>query len=124
MPVSQPRLRSTSFEHNRIQSSRGIHAVMKGRFATLRVAFGLLLCFLSSCADSARPIPAPSGQPMQRFTVLTYNTLHGLEPSGLTVKASESKEARQARLDLQFQQLSVVQPDVMLLQEVNPLPEM
>lgn len=61
---------------------------------------------------------------MPRVTVLTYNTLHGLEPSGLTVQASESKEARQARLDLQFRELSVIQPDVMLLQEVNPLPEM
>jgi endonuclease/exonuclease/phosphatase family metal-dependent hydrolase len=61
---------------------------------------------------------------MSRFRVLTYNTLHGLEPSGLTVKASESKEARQARLDLQFKQLSVVQPELILLQEVNPLPEM
>jgi endonuclease/exonuclease/phosphatase family metal-dependent hydrolase len=61
---------------------------------------------------------------MSRFQVLTYNTLHGLESSGLTVKASESKDARQARLNLQFQQLSVVQPDLMLLQEVNPLPEM
>jgi endonuclease/exonuclease/phosphatase family metal-dependent hydrolase len=64
------------------------------------------------------------GRPLQRFKVLTFNTLHGLEPSGLTVKASESKDVRQARLDLQFQQLSVVQPEVMLLQEVNPLPEM
>ncbi|HJT19850.1 MAG TPA: endonuclease/exonuclease/phosphatase family protein [Nitrospira sp.] len=61
---------------------------------------------------------------MSQVKVLTYNTLHGLEPSGLTVKASESKDARQARLDLQFEQLSVIQPDVMLLQEVNPLPEM
>jgi endonuclease/exonuclease/phosphatase family metal-dependent hydrolase len=61
---------------------------------------------------------------MRRVTVLTYNTLHGLEPNGLTVRSSESKEERQARLDLQFQQLSLVQPDVMLLQEVNPLPEM
>jgi endonuclease/exonuclease/phosphatase family metal-dependent hydrolase len=61
---------------------------------------------------------------MPGVKVLTYNTLHGLEPSGLTVKASESKEARQARLDLQFRELSVIQPDVMLLQEVNPLPEM
>ena len=39
-------------------------------------------------------------------------------------QASESQEARQARLDLQFRQLSLIQPDVMLLQEVNPLPEM
>ena len=28
------------------------------------------------------------GQPLQRFKVLTFNALHGLEPSGLTVKAS------------------------------------
>lgn len=61
---------------------------------------------------------------MQRVRVLTYNTLHGLEPSGLTVKASESKEERQARMNLQFQQLSEVQPELILLQEVNPLPEM
>jgi endonuclease/exonuclease/phosphatase family metal-dependent hydrolase len=61
---------------------------------------------------------------MQQIRLLTYNTLHGLEPSGLTVKASESADVRQARLDLQFRQLSLIQPDVMLLQEVNPLPEM
>ena len=61
---------------------------------------------------------------MQRVRVLTYNTLHGLEPSGMSVRAGESRDARQARLDLQFRQLSSVQPDVILLQEVNPLPEM
>jgi hypothetical protein len=33
---------------------------------------------------------------------LTYNTLHGLDTSGIMVKAGESKAARQARLDLQF----------------------
>src|SRR4051812_42859737 len=85
----------------------------------------LLLCVLApGCADSLRPAFTPSGQPLTRLTVLTYNTLHGLEPSGLTVKAGESKEVRQARLNLQVKQLSIVQPDVMLLQEVNPLPEM
>lgn len=85
----------------------------------------LLCCFVvTACADSVRQTTVPTGRAMPRFKVLTYNTLHGLEPSGLTVKASESKEVRQARLNLQFQQLSVIQPDVMLLQEVNPLPEM
>jgi endonuclease/exonuclease/phosphatase family metal-dependent hydrolase len=84
----------------------------------------VLLSFVTGCADSPRPTTTSSGQPLQRFKVLTFNTLHGLEPSGLTVKASESKDVRQARLDLQFYQLSVVQPEVMLLQEVNPLPEM
>src|SRR6478735_6530943 len=90
------------------------------------VAIALLCSFLAACTHSgpAAPVHEPDAKPLQRIKVLTYNTLHGLEPSGLTVKASESKEARQARLDLQFHQLSVIQPDVMLLQEVNPLPEM
>src|SRR5262245_49066063 len=91
--------------------------------ALVRACAVILICFLmGGCTDSSvRQTTTPSAPPMPRVKVLTYNTLHGLEPSGLTVKASESKEARQARLDLQFRQLSVIQPDVMLLQEVNPL---
>ena len=79
-----------------------------------------------SCAAARHgtTVPKPSGLPMQRVTVLSYNTLHGLEPSGLIVKPSESNEARQARLDLQFEQLAVARPELILLQEVNPLPEM
>ena len=88
---------------------------------SLLVAAALMTC---ACTEPARDIVKPTGIPMQRIRLLTYNTLHGLEPSGLTVKASESKDVRQARLDLQFRQLSTIQPDVMLLQEVNPLPEM
>src|SRR6476646_9065099 len=95
---------------------------------SFRIAVIVLVLYASAsgCTGSIHPAPdrEPTGTPMSRFRVLTYNTLHGLEPSGLTVKASESKEARQARLDLQFHQLSVVQPDLLLLQEVNPLPEM
>lgn len=86
----------------------------------------LLLSSVTACTKSVpqvTPMDATKDQPMQRVKVLTYNTLHGLEPSGLTVKGSESKEVRQARLDLQFKQLSLVQPELVLLQEVNPLPE-
>ncbi|HEU4505489.1 MAG TPA: endonuclease/exonuclease/phosphatase family protein [Nitrospira sp.] len=80
---------------------------------------------LSACVAPARePVRETAGTPLPRVTFLTYNTLHGLVPSRLTVKAGESKEAREARLDLQFRQLALIQPDVMLLQEVNPLPEM
>ena len=82
---------------------------------------GLLAACMAPVRETVREF---TGTPLPRITVLTYNTLHGLVPSGLTVKAGESKEERQARLDLQFRQLSSVQPDVMLLQEVNPLPEM
>jgi endonuclease/exonuclease/phosphatase family metal-dependent hydrolase len=85
----------------------------------------VMMLFAPACSEPAREgLREPAGIPMPRIKLLTYNTLHGLEPSGLTVKASETKETRQARLDLQFRQLSALQPDVMLLQEVNPLPEM
>jgi endonuclease/exonuclease/phosphatase family metal-dependent hydrolase len=96
--------------------------------ARRRPRFSLVIAaamMATACTEPVRDVVhKPTGIPMQRITLLTYNTLHGLEPSGLTVKASESKEARQARLDLQFRQLSAIQPDVMMLQEVNPLPEM
>ena len=84
-----------------------------------------MFCVSVACTESVHQAAEKrSGIPLAQIKLLTYNTLHGLEPSGLTVKASETKEARQARLDLQFRQLSVIQPDIMLLQEVNPLPEM
>lgn len=84
----------------------------------------VMCCGLASCAHPVDQKTVPSGKPLQQLKVLTYNTLHGLEPSGLTVKPGESTEMRQARLNLQFEELSKVQPDVMLLQEVNPLPDM
>ena len=100
------------------------------RLAAARRPHQLAVCIVAillaaACTQPTRDtLREPTGIPMQQIKLLTYNTLHGLEPSGLTVKAGESKEARQARLDLQFRQLSAIQPDVMLLQEVNPLPEM
>src|SRR6476659_8571102 len=96
------------------------------RCAQPRLLLSLLVAILvAGCLEPTREaLREPTGTPMPRITLLTYNTLHGLEPSGMTVRASESQEARQARLDLQFRQLSLIQPDVMLLQEVNPLPEM
>jgi endonuclease/exonuclease/phosphatase family metal-dependent hydrolase len=95
--------------------------------AKCRMSLYLLLmaAMLAACmAPAHETVRGTAGSPLPRVTVLTYNTLHGLVPSGLTVKPGESKEERQARLDLQFRQLSIIQPDVMLLQEVNPLPEM
>jgi endonuclease/exonuclease/phosphatase family metal-dependent hydrolase len=99
-----------------------IGKVRRWPLAYLLIAAGIIA---AACTEPVRDaVQEPTGIPMQQIKVLTYNTLHGLEPSGMTVKASESKDTRQARLDLQFRQLSAIQPDVMLLQEVNPLPEM
>ena len=61
---------------------------------------------------------------MERLRILTYNVLHGLKVHGWSVTPGESAEARKARLQLQVRQLALAQPDVILLQEVNPLPEM
>ena len=101
----------------------GFHSVRREQSRLFLLLLAAVL--VAGCVESTRDaLREPTGTPMPRIKLLTYNTLHGLEPSGMTVKASESQEVRQARLDLQFRQLSLIQPDVMLLQEVNPLPEM
>jgi endonuclease/exonuclease/phosphatase family metal-dependent hydrolase len=61
---------------------------------------------------------------MSRFRVLTYNTLHGLNVGRYWVRPGESDEQRSARVTLQVEDMARVAPDVMLLQEVNPLPHM
>jgi hypothetical protein len=65
-----------------------------------------------AAARQGTTVSLPSGSPMQRVTVLSYNTLHGLEPSGLIVRPGETNEARQARLHLQFEQLAVARPEL------------
>lgn len=55
--------------------------------------------------------------------MLTYNFLHELEVSGWSVGPAESKEEQGTRFNLQARKLSLAQPHVLLLQEVNPLPE-
>ncbi|HSE57144.1 MAG TPA: endonuclease/exonuclease/phosphatase family protein [Nitrospiraceae bacterium] len=61
---------------------------------------------------------------MSRFRVLTYNTLHGLDVGRLWVRPGESEAERTARVTMQIEDMTRVAPDVMLLQEVNPLPRM
>jgi endonuclease/exonuclease/phosphatase family metal-dependent hydrolase len=61
---------------------------------------------------------------MSRFRALTYNTLHGLNVGRYWVRPGESDEQRSARVTLQIEDMARVTPDVMLLQEVNPLPHM
>ena len=75
-------------------------------------------------ADLQSRPPDPTAKPLKQFSVLTYNTLHGLEVGSFSVKPGESKEERATRYALQFEQLAQIAPDVMLLQEVNPLPDM
>jgi hypothetical protein len=91
-----------------------------------RILFVILLCSLTGCQSKTvetRSIAEPSPK-SDTFKVVTYNTLHGLEVSKLWVRKVESDDERLARFTVRIQQLAETQPDVILLQEVNPLPDM
>ncbi|HEU4683607.1 MAG TPA: endonuclease/exonuclease/phosphatase family protein [Nitrospira sp.] len=79
-----------------------------------------------SCQSAPDTPPSNASPPVKSdtFKVVTYNTLHGLEVSKLWVRNVESDEERLARFTVRIQQLADTQPDVILLQEVNPLPDM
>jgi len=56
------------------------------------------------------------------FKVITYNAWHGLDTGEFWVTATETPEQSKARLEFQVAQISTAHPDIVLLQEVNPLP--
>jgi endonuclease/exonuclease/phosphatase family metal-dependent hydrolase len=88
------------------------------------LVIGTMAWLLTGC--QAMPgFMSPPAQPMvppATFKVLTYNTLHGLEISKLWVRQVETDEQHRVRFTLRIEQLAKAQPDVILLQEVNPLP--
>ena len=91
-----------------------------------RILFIILLCSVIGC-QSRPDVPQALAEPSARsdtFKVVTYNTLHGLEVSKLWVRSVESDDERLARFTARIDQLADIQPDVILLQEVNPLPDM
>jgi endonuclease/exonuclease/phosphatase family metal-dependent hydrolase len=91
-----------------------------------RILFVVLLCSLVGC-QSSPDATWTSAKPLARsdtFKVVTYNTLHGLEVGKLWVRKVESDDERLARFKARIDQLADIQPDVILLQEVNPLPDM
>lgn len=102
--------------------------IPKGRMPIRLVflAYVFLTCvsFLEGCSSSgpATRGPEQNANRMSRFSVLTYNTLHGLEVGRFSVRTGESEEEHAARLALQIKHMAVAAPDLMLLQEVNPLP--
>jgi endonuclease/exonuclease/phosphatase family metal-dependent hydrolase len=87
------------------------------------------LLFLPSCAPllplQTEPVfaPSPAEELPESFTVVTWNVWHGLDTGEFWVTPAESPEENQARLQHQVAQLAAERPDVIFLQEVNPLPE-
>ena len=87
-------------------------------------------CMVAVCACAPIAFPAPEGRRpavppgtgLETFTILTYNVWHGLNTGEFWVTRSETPEENDARLQFQVDQMSVARPDLILLQEVNPLP--
>jgi endonuclease/exonuclease/phosphatase family metal-dependent hydrolase len=64
-----------------------------------------------------------SKTPPETFKVLTYNVWHGLHVGPFWVTLTESPEEQKARFQRQVNQMARAAPDIILLQEVNPLPK-
>jgi endonuclease/exonuclease/phosphatase family metal-dependent hydrolase len=86
----------------------------------------LMTCvsFFEGCSGSSPEMRGSEqdANQMSRIRVLTYNTLHGLEVGRFSVRPGESEEDHAARFLIQVEQMAAAAPDLMLLQEVNPLP--
>ncbi len=89
-------------------------------------AWSLLALLLWGCSSAppASDRPPDSLSRADTFKVLTYNTLHGLQVERFWVRPGEMLEQQSARFNLRVDQLAETQPDLALLQEVNPLPHM
>ena len=68
-------------------------------------------------------IPALKVTPPETFKVLTYNVWHGLHAGPFWITLIEPPEKQKARFQLQVNQIAKEAPDIILLQEVNPLPK-
>ena len=99
------------------------------RFAYISTAVTIAGLFILSCAgpspqiSKTEKVPAPKAFPPKTFKVLTYNVWHGLHAGPFWVTLIESPEQQEARFRLQVNQMIKEAPDIILLQEVNPLPK-
>ncbi len=78
---------------------------------------GLAGLLAAAMADAA---PAESGS--QTVKVLSLNAWHGLRTEGKFRFPGESRERSKRRLALQLDEIRALDPDLLLLQEVNPNP--
>ncbi|HJU06322.1 MAG TPA: endonuclease/exonuclease/phosphatase family protein, partial [Nitrospiraceae bacterium] len=92
--------------------------------ASALAALAVTLSACSSMSTSSDSTLVNDSSPSETFKVLTYNTLHGLQVERFWVRPGEMLERQLARFHLRVEQLADAQPDLALLQEVNPLPHM
>lgn len=98
------------------------------RLRYTKALIGSCILFVIACAPTAPPLYKEETVPVQAqrvpktFKVLTYNAWHGLDTGEFWVTPGETPEESEARLQFQVAQIAAERPDVVLLQEVNPLP--
>lgn len=76
-----------------------------------------------SLFDDKADSPLASAPPPAKLKFLTFNALHGLATGRVSVSLGETPEQNRRRFQLFITQLELERPDVVFLQEVNPLPE-
>lgn len=104
--------------------SCSVHRLHDTRRAMRYLALAMIFCWLAGCQPKPALRDSSPPAPSDTFKVMTYNTLHGLEVSKFWVHDVESSAQRTARFTARIAQMIETQPDLMLLQEVNPLPHM
>jgi len=95
-----------------------------------RLIFFLWFCAsIVACSSTASSVrdqgesPLASAHPPVTFKFLTYNALHGLTTGRFGVAPGETPEQNETRFQLLMKQFEHERPDVVFLQEVNPLPQ-
>ena len=97
----------------------------------LRIFLTLLLFNIlgSSCTMKGEQDPGTTDaapqhtQSPETFTIVSYNAWHGLDAGEFWVTSTQTPEQSAARLRFQVEQIAKADADVILLQEVNPLPQ-
>jgi endonuclease/exonuclease/phosphatase family metal-dependent hydrolase len=85
----------------------------------MRRAAWLLVLAVLGCAGRVE-VPAAA----RPLTIATYNLWHGLDPVGtLKFREYETREGREARLQAFLAVIRKADPDLLFLEEVNPLPK-
>jgi hypothetical protein len=99
-------------------------ACVRDLFLVVWLALSVLSCGgPSPSVSGSNGVQSVSGPRPDVFKVLTYIALHGLATGRFGVSPGEAPEQNESRFQLLLAQLAHERPDVVFLQEVNPLPQ-
>ena len=80
-----------------------------------------VLCALTSACGWPEPFPKPKSPQAAFFKIINYNLWHGLGTGYLKREALEPSSHKKQRFQEQIRLLEIEKPDLLFLQEVNPV---